>query len=481
MRADGSRQDTALSLLPLELSRILPALRTPRCALAVIMAGSVIPVAHARAQQGSAHSAVAPVPLTLDVVLRSAAHAHPLVVAAEGRLRAARGQRTSAGAIPNPVFTYQVENASFPGGRATSGIDREVSTYATLPLEPLWQRGPRVNRANSDVGTAEADLVGARRAVALDAARAFHRMALSQASVAATRDIALGLDSVVRFTGARVREGAAAEGDLLRLQVEQDRVLTEQALQEAEFVSARAMLAPYLGPDTARTHLLVADTTRRGELEAVMPAPFTAGDRAASAPSFRFAERLTPDEQGTRPDVLAARSRARSAAADEQLQRLLVVRQLGATFGSKSIAGTRTMIAGLSMPIPLFDRNRGDVERARGERSAAEAELAWVERRASAEVTGAYDAARVLTARVMALQSNFLSRAEESRRVALAAYREGAVPLLQVLDATRTLGDARLTYLRARFAQQDAVLALYVAMGLDPAAALSSTPSAIVR
>ena len=61
--------------------------------------------------------------------------------------------------------------------------------------------------------------------------------------------------------------------------------------------------------------------------------------------------------------------------------------------------------------------------------------------------------------------------------VALAAYREGAVPLLQVLDATRTLADARLAFYRARYAQQDAVLALHVAAGLDPSNAMPTTAS----
>lgn len=135
------------------------------------------------------------------------------------------------------------------------------------------------------------------------------------------------------------------------------------------------------------------------------------------------------------------------------------------------------MIAGLSVPIPLFDQNRGEIQRAKGERISVEQELGWTVRRATADVTGAYDAALVLTTQVGSLRTGFLSRAEESRRVALAAYREGAAPLLQVLDATRTLADARLTFLRAHYAQQDAVLALYVAAGVDPTNALPPSAS----
>ena len=412
--------------------------------------------------------------LTLPMVLQAAARAHPLALAAEGRLRAALGNRATAGTIANPVLTYQVENAGFPGRTPPAGLQRETSTYATLPLEPFWQRGSRIGRANREVEGAQAQVVLARRMVALDAARAFHRTALAQASVAGSSDVALSLDSLVRYTEIRVREGAAAAGDLLRLQVERDRVATEVALQEAEFAVARAALRPYLNDDSA-----AADDGAVNDLrvaEEVTAAANAAPTRAATALS-RFRGRLSRDTLtinalATRPDVLAARARARAAASDVSLQRALTVRQLGATFGSKSTGGTSSMIAGLSVPLPLFDRNLGEVQRAQGELTAMEQELRWAERRAFAEVLGAYDAAEILTTRVDALQRDFLARAEASRRVALAAYREGAVSLLQVLDATRTLADARLIYLRARYAQQDAVLALYVAAGFDPADAL---------
>ena len=92
----------------------------------------------------------APRPLTLEQVLRAVADRHPLVQAAEARARGARGARSTARALPNPVFTYQVENAAFPGGAAPVGLDRETAVLATLPLEPLWQRWSRASRAGAE-------------------------------------------------------------------------------------------------------------------------------------------------------------------------------------------------------------------------------------------------------------------------------------------------------------------------------------------
>jgi cobalt-zinc-cadmium efflux system outer membrane protein len=133
------------------------------------------------------------------------------------------------------------------------------------------------------------------------------------------------------------------------------------------------------------------------------------------------------------------------------------------------------MMAGLSLPLPLFDQNRGELARAQGERDAAVADLAAQERVARADVIGATEAAHVLTEQATSLATRdsagrgaaYLARADEARAIALGAYREGAVSLLQVLDAARAWGEARIAYFRTLYAQHDAVLALIVARGDD--------------
>lgn len=133
--------------------------------------------------------------------------------------------------------------------------------------------------------------------------------------------------------------------------------------------------------------------------------------------------------------------------------------------------GTNSMIAGLSLPFPLFDQNRGELGRATAERDVARFDLAVQERQAHADVLGATEVARLLTDRASALAQpgaeGLLARADEMRRIALGAYREGAIPLVQLLDAARAWGDTRLTFYRTLYAQHQAVLALVVAIGGD--------------
>jgi cobalt-zinc-cadmium efflux system outer membrane protein len=167
-----------------------------------------------------------------------------------------------------------------------------------------------------------------------------------------------------------------------------------------------------------------------------------------------------------------------------------VIRDFSAMLGTKQSAGFTSLIAGLSVPLPLFTQNRGEIARATAEQRVAEFELLSTQRTASAELVGAYDAAKILMDRATLLTARqpgsptnapaVLARADESRRIALGAYREGAVPLLSVLDAARAWGDVRIAFYRALFAQHESVLALAAALGLDPAQVLLS-PSPLLQ
>ena len=399
--------------------------------------------------------------ITLRAVLDSV-RIHPMNLAAESRARAFEGGRLTARTFGNPVLSYQVDQTPFPGGPALINMEREAMTTATLPLEFLYQRGPRIARASADARAAQSDAVAVQRRTALDAAATYYRVAVAQVQVATTRDLLGWLDTLVVYNRSRVDEGVAAEADLIRSEVERDRVAAESSMEEAELALARATLAGYLtsGPIRMATLIVAIDD---------LPMPLPSSSTTA-------ARQLV----GNRPDVRAARERVAASTASVSAERTMLVRQLGATIGVMQTGPTTSMVAGLSLPLPLFDQNRGEVQRAIAERDVAGFELASQERMATAELVGAVDAARILTDRASRLaqrdSSSFLGRADESRRIALGAYREGAVPLLQVIDAARSWAEARMTYYRTIAAQHQSILALIAAEGSDLSTVVSSLP-----
>ena len=413
----------------------------------------------------------------------------PMVDAARARARAARGERTSAGTIENPVLGYQLENAAFPGTRSLAGMLPEHMTMASLPLAGLYQRGARVAQADAAVRVADAEARSTGQRIALDAARAYYRAAMSQVSAEVADNLTRWLDSVVVYNRTRVQQGVTAEADLIRSELERDRALADAGMQDAELARARAALSMFLGdpggPSLAwRVSLddtllaIPVDVTR-----AVADPVATVHEAAEPAGVARFTD------VGRRPDVIAARERLAAAAAGVSLEKRLRLRSLGAMVGVKGSGGMNSMMAGLSVPLPLFDQNRGELTRARAQRDAAGFELEAQSRSARAELLGAQEAARLLTERAGTLARRdptgvgalYLTRADAARTIALGAYREGAVPLLQVLDAARAWGEARLAYYRTLYAQHEAVLALLVARGDDLLAALPALTPASSR
>ncbi len=394
--------------------------------------------------------------ITLPEVLQRVRTGDPRLGAAASRESAVRGMRRTMGAFPNPMLGILLENATLPGRTAVPGMDQETMATASVPLEFIYQRGARVRRGDALVEVARADAFAERQQLALHATRAYYRVALSQVQLAIALDLAMWLDSLVVYNQVRVAEGVVGESDLLRTQLERDRAWTEVTLHQAAAIAARAELATFHGDST----------TNLARLTVALPDdPLV---RAAAGPE----PRAQPDAGPVRPELVMARARLTATTAGIDVAQANLVPDLSAMAGLKWSAGTTTLLAGFSMPLPLLSQNGGDRDQANAERDAAAFELAATERQVRAELLAAGEAARLLLDRVQVLKGSpdsvlYLARADETRRIALGAYREGAVPLLQVLDAARTWGDARVTWYRTLYAQHESVVALLVAEGRD--------------
>src|SRR5215213_3797689 len=197
--------------------------------------------------EGQSQLASAQRALRLEDVLATTAQ-HPLVAAARARFDAARGSRKTAGAFPNPVASYQVENAPFPGQRTSADLTREAATTVTLPLETIYQRGSRVRLADEEARAAETEILTVRRTVALNAARAFYRVALAEIALRGATENHDGLTRLTVYNEKRVREGLTPEGELLRVRLERDRAATQTVFATIEVTRARADLRAYLPP-----------------------------------------------------------------------------------------------------------------------------------------------------------------------------------------------------------------------------------------
>ena len=146
-----------------------------------------------------------------------------------------------------------------------------------------------------------------------------------------------------------------------------------------------------------------------------------------------------------RPDLASARHAAEESERRWQAERRGVIGDLNVVGGYKGTDGYATGVLGVMVPLPLFNRNEGPRQRARGEFSIARAELLDAEIRAREEVhaaTLAWEAARDAGRDGAATLD---SRAREVADIAEASYREGAISLIELIEAQRVRADARAT------------------------------------
>ena len=384
--------------------------------------------------------------ITLREVFDSARSNSPVLGAAKARVRAARAGLSSARTWSNPIVSFESQQMSEQAPGMTTS-QRETMTTAMLPLEPLYQRGPRIKRAQALIRAGEADVLTQRQQLAVDAAGVFYQVALAQVNVAATRSLAQWFDTVVTYNSVRVREGVTAEADLIRSELERDHVLNDLAMAESELARAQADLQTFVG-GRSQVGVLQVD---------IDSLPLNAAIAART-------------DQLSRSEVEAARERMAASEAATAAERRMLLRELGAMVGTKNAAGTSSLIAGFTLPFPLLDQNRGSITAARAERDLAQSELEQEKRNADADLIGAQSAAHILSERVATFGSGrvgYLARAEDARRIALGAYREGGTTLLQVIDAARAWREARNSYFETLFAQHLAVIRLMVAEGID--------------
>lgn len=380
--------------------------------------------------------------LTLDEVLTRARERWPAVLASRERLRARVVSERAAARWNNPSVEVSTENWR-PGGRAASDPDLDTFAVLTQPIEIAGQRGARRRMAAAEslvAGTAvedqERSLVLAASATFLGAIQARDHLRVLEAQ----RD---GIVEIVSLLQRRVEEGVTAEADLRKVEADLGRAAIEATRAGASLFDALTTLGALLGEDPPPAAASLAMP--------VMPPP---------------AEHLDVDAAlARRPDVRAARARAALAAATADLERRRRWPDLLVSAGYKRTAGTDTGVAGVAVPLPIFDRNARALALAAAEAKAAELDVQQVEQLARAELAGTRARASALTALAERVQQELVAPAEVARRAARSSFREGAGDILRYLDAERVHADAAREAIDVRMEAALALVRARVAAG----------------
>ncbi|MCE3608215.1 TolC family protein [Massilia sp. P8910] len=381
-----------------------------------------IPAPPANAGRAFADPANTATPLSLAGALARVLQANTGLRAGVLEIDAQSGAVMQAGVAPNPELATLVEDA-----REST---RTTTVQLNVPIELGGKRTARINAAQLGQDAANAELAVKRNAVLASTRAAFHDLlAAQQRQQIAGESLALA-NGALAAVAKRVLAGKNSPVDETRARIAASSVKVDLAQAAGELAAARNRLAALwsgTGRDIGRAEGRLDRLPAQASLPQLM-------EQLKAAPALRLAH------------IELARRQALA-----QLERAGRVPDLIVSIGAKreQQAGRNQAVFGLAIPLPLFDRNRGKLHEALQRGEKARAELDGARARLSNELAQAHEALAVAREQAQLLNEDILPGAQSAYEAARTGFEYGKFNVIDVIDAQRTLLQARTQYLRA--------------------------------
>lgn len=374
--------------------------------------------------------------------------AHPLLQGSESRIAVARGLRTQAGLPPNPKLILQSENTR-PYGNPSFVYWRDTDNFAYLQntFETYGKRQRRIETAEEVIKRTQLEQELLRKQVIGRVAVAYWQAAGAARAQRLLTDNQATFQQVVEYHEIRVREGAMAEADLIRVRLESQRL-------------AIAVNQAMLDSERTRIHL----QREMGRLE-FAPVRLTDAVEGAADVTLQGSPQQALEQ---RTETKIARAAMNVTQANYRLQQANGKPNVDVLFGLKRTGGMDTMLGGVQMDLPFANRNQGNIAAASADIRVSETALAATEALIRAEVQAATTEVEIRRREILNFYQPLLERAAETYRIAEAAYREGGTDLLRLLDAQRVRTEAQISYVRALTDLRLSQTNLAVALGVEP-------------
>jgi len=439
--------------------------RTARApAAALIVAALAVPApAWTADAEGSVPAPLESLPpaLTLEDALRLLREHSLDLASASAAVSSAKAQVRAAGAVPNPEAGFSIGKSWQCQGFAGCDLpyyNGTLSDQGALAFLATGQRGLAVGAAEQSVKAAEASRDDVLRNATFQLKQQFVNTAVAQRALAFTREEARLAGETVALARKRLQAGAISDADLARLEVlgmqlEQAADRSDQAYQQA-----KAALGLVLGVRRSPADFRVEGP----EISSALLPPRLAGATLSS---------LVSEARERRPDVAAARATVEQARLAASLARRQLIPQFSLQLGyyqqgsSAGYANYPTGTIGISVPLPVFYQQQGQIGQADAAAWSAEVALARAEAQVTSDVATAFSAMTSARSAALRAERGLLGRSRDARDLVNIQYAKGAASLLDLLDAERTHISNQIDYLQSLSAYWVAVFQLEQAVG----------------
>jgi outer membrane protein, heavy metal efflux system len=366
-----------------------------------------------------------PAGMALAELEEMALRCNPTVAQAANRVEAARGRCLQVGLYPNPVAGYigaEIGNEG-QGGQQGSFVGQEIVTAGKL----------RLNRsiALQEIRQAEWTWQAQRQRVLTDVRRSFYDVLVAQRAMELTQQLLRIGEEGVRSIDALTKAKEVARADALQAHIEAEsaRVLLERARNQ--HAAAWRNLVAVVGAANMPPRPLAGEAW---DGLAVLTWEDTYNRLMAESPQLAFAH--------------AGIARAQAAVARECAQRVPNIDlQMAVQYDNATRDTFATVQAG--MPMPIFNRNQGNIRRAQAELMAAQNEVQRVQLDLQQRLATVFEQYATARYQVEKYSRDILPSAKTSLDLANKGYRQGEYNYLFLLTAQRTYFQTNLIYLDA--------------------------------
>jgi cobalt-zinc-cadmium efflux system outer membrane protein len=360
--------------------------------------------------------------LSLSDSLDLALKANPDIAVAIREREAIDGVKVQAATRPNPFVSTSIQD--------TRSATRQIYLQFNQEIELGDKRTARMEAADAFYSKADAELATKKAEIHANVVLAFYELLVAQERVTLAKSSVEVAESALDAASKRVKAGKSSP-------VEQTKSTVAAASAKIELVQAMTQL----NNSRKRLSALWGDNA---------PSFERATGEVATIPEISSLSNLQSLIDSA-PSVKLAKLEIDAREAMTRIERSRAIPNITISAGvvNNQEIGLNQALFGLSIPIPVFDRNQGNVQEAASRTFKAEDELIAVKNRIQTNLATQYERLNAARQATLSLQSDILPNAQSAFDAANRGFSLGKFNFLDVLDAQRTLYQAKSQYINA--------------------------------
>jgi outer membrane protein, heavy metal efflux system len=375
-----------------------------------------------------------PFRVTLDEAIRKALLHNHALQAMRSNILQSQAEEITANLRPNPTLGLDAQFLPIfqPNQFSSDYINQQAQFDAGVGY--LFERGKkrqhRLQAAQDQTAVVRSQVSDSERQLIFNVGQQFVDVLLAESTLEFAQ---LDLDSfqkTVDISNERFRVGDLSEGDFLKIKLQLLQFQTDVSAAKLAKLQALAALRQLLGFESVPDDYDVEGSLQYQQVHADVN-----GLKSLAAIN--------------RPDLHAAQQAVVAAESQLALQKANGKMDITGTFDYTHTAGVNTGAFFYNMPLPIFNRNQGEIQRASYAITQAQEQASETAQQVSTDVLQAFENLRTNDQIIQLYEGGYVDQAKQSRDISEYAYRKGAASLLDYLDSERTYRANQLAYRQA--------------------------------